>query len=53
MNNTSITITNFVEHIYRRLDQSPDAQAVILVFSKAFDTINHDILLEKLCFYNF
>ena len=53
MKNTSLAINDFLEQIYRRLDQSLETQAIFLDFSKAFDTINHDILLGKLRFYNF
>ena len=51
--NTSLAISEFLEIIYKRLDTSSEAQAIFLDFSKAFDTINHDILLGKLEFYNF
>ena len=51
--NTSLAINEFLEIIYKRLDTSSEAQAIFLDFSKAFDTINHDILLGKLEFYNF
>ena len=51
--NTSLAINEFLELIYKKLDSSSEAQAIFLDFSKAFDTINHQILLGKLRFYNF
>ena len=50
---TSQAISNLLEIIYSKLDSSDVAQTVFLDYSKAFDTINHDILLEKLKHYNF
>ena len=51
--NTSLAINEFLELIYKKLDSSSEAQAIFLDFSKAFNTINHQILLGKLCFFNF
>ena len=50
---TSQAIQSFLEIIYKKLDNSEVAQTVFLDYSKAFDTINHDILLRKLEFYHF
>ena len=47
---TSHAIQSFLEIIYKRLDNSEVAQTVFLDYSKAFDTINHNILLRKLNF---
>ena len=43
----------FLEIVYKRLDNSKATQAIFLDFSKAFDTINHQILLDKLPYYKF
>ena len=48
---TSQAISNLLEVIYSKLDSSDVAQTIFLDCSKAFDTINHHILLEK--HYNF
>ena len=48
---TSMAILTFVEKIKESLDNCNFSIGLFLDFSKAFDTIDHDILLEKLNFY--
>ena len=50
---TSQAINSLLEMIYKKLDNSEVAQTIFLGYSKAFDTINHDILLSKLEHYKF
>ena len=51
--NTSLAINRLLELIYAKLDNSCVSQTIFIDFSKAFDTINHEILIEKLQFYHF
>ena len=51
--NTTQAIGTLLETIYKKLDHSQVSQTIFLDFSKAFDTINHKILIEKLKFYHF
>ena len=46
--NTSDAIIEFLDYVYSSLDTKQSNIAVYLDFWKAFDTINHDILMSKL-----
>ena len=40
-----------MDKITAAMDNSDYVIGIFLDFSKAFDTVNHDILFEKLCHY--
>ena len=44
-------VLNQLEYIYKNLDQNKTVISIFMDFSKAFDSIDHEILLKKLYFY--
>lgn len=50
---TTDAINILLEKFYHNFDEGKVTQGVFLDFSKAFDTINHGLLIEKLKFYSF
>ena len=50
---TQDAIATFVNFGADKLGKHEDVSAVFLDAAKAFDSINHDVLLQKLYFYGF
>ena len=48
---TELAATELIDLIIQKLDAGKLPLAIFLALSKAFDTLNHDILLDKLSFY--
>ena len=49
--NTALAITDFVSRIIDAFENGQCSMGVFLDLSKAFDTVNHDILINNLNFY--
>ena len=48
---TSDAISNLVEHLYETLNYRLTAVNIFVDFSRAFDTVDHSILIKKLQYY--
>lgn len=48
---TNTALLKITNDITKAIDQSRVTFAVLLDFSKAFDTIDHELLIAKLCYY--
>ena len=48
---TSTALVNFLEVVYKTLDNKEVCVGLFLDLTKAFDMVNHDILLQKLDAY--
>ena len=49
--NTSFATMDFIDNIAKSVDSGEFAFGVFIDLSKAFDNINHDLLLKKLAYY--
>ena len=51
VHSTELVSIEFIDNIIHKLDQGELPISIYLDLSKAFDTLDHDILLHKLSFY--
>lgn len=49
--NTFTALDTFIEKIFKTLDLKTSLLSIFISFQKAFDTVRHDILLQKLHHY--
>ena len=48
---TALALIEVLDNIYRKLDENETVLGIYLDLQKAFDTVNHEILLYKLHYY--
>ena len=48
---TTLSLIEIVDEIYKNLDDNNYAMGLFLDLQKAFDTVNHSILLDKISYY--
>ena len=52
-NSTELAITTFCDRLLKNLDENKITCSIFLDLRKAFDSVNHEILLQKLYHYGF
>ena len=52
-NSTELAITTFYDKLLKNLDENKITCSIFLDIKKAFDSVNHEILLQKLYHYGF
>ena len=48
---TELAVNSIVSNVIKSLENKESAYCIFLDFAKAFDTVNHDILIQKLDYY--